>query len=122
MTIQQRTVVDKIEILRGGFTQVRRVVELYDDEITPLDAIEEVFEMVEIEPEIIETITSGPNKGKTFKVQDAVMRKDISIEGRVAVTDVKSTKPPHRMVYAKEDKLPVDVVAFLDNAKGPEDV
>lgn len=116
MTIEIRTVVDKIEILRGGITQVRRVNEFYDPSITPQDAIEEVTEDIVIEPEVSEIVSSGPNAGKKAIISPAVMGVNIITPGQPKITGIETTSPPHRTVYMKNDTLPDDVKAFIAEA------
>lgn len=86
--LKERRLIDRCEVIRNGGIQVREVVEIYDDSITPVAHSPAVIEDGEIvTPEVL------------------------------AVTDVKGTPEYHRYVIDTDDETPDAIQAFLDNSK-----
>lgn len=108
MALQERRVINKIEILPNGSIQVREADEIYDDAITPSDAVDAVTRP-ETALDLDDSLTgleAHVLTGKTIPVSPKIP----------AVTDVKG-RTFHRYVINKNQSIPADVRDFLDNTQ-----
>ena len=86
MALKERTVIDKIEILRDGSIQIREAKEVYDTLVTPAAEVPEVRD------------TEG----------------NVTQEYVPAVSDVRA-QSYHRKIVRKDQATPAEVQAFIDN-------
>lgn len=118
MTLPQRKILDRCEVLPSGTIQVRYCIEEYDDAITPVSAIEGVYKEVEVspyEPALFEAVTKGEHKGKFREVSPgkaAVFETVTTTEPIAELTDVVGDASFNRNVIMAGEKIPKEIKDF----------
>lgn len=123
MALKERIVTDRIEVLEGGAIQVRQCVEVYDDTITLIPAVEGVYEKVEVTPAelaVFEKIKKGKNKGKFREVtpaKAAIFKVITLVEPVSEVNDLVEDVKFHRYAIPAGDTIPKDILDFKNKHK-----